>query len=92
MRRATIRRRNLIPARFVAVKELMCSEHHECTGGRAGCTLNAEELVEEAKKMLEVPPHDNVVNFLGECCCRLVVHVSIRDRCVNAMSEWSALL
>ena len=92
VRRATIRRRNLIPARFVAVKELMCSEHHECTGGRAGCTLNAEELVGEAKKMLEVPPHNNIVNFLGECCCRLIAHISIRALWQCHVSEQSALL
>ena len=65
VRRATIRRKNLIPAQYVAVKELMCSEHPGCTGGRAGCTIDAQELVEEAMKMLEIPSHDNVVAFLG---------------------------
>ena len=51
VRRATLRRRNKLPAQYVAVKELLRGD--------------AIELVEEAKKMLEVPNHPNVVRFLG---------------------------
>ena len=52
VRRATLRRRNKLPAQYVAVKELLRGD--------------AIELVEEAKKMLEVPNHPNVVRFLGK--------------------------
>lgn len=53
VRRATLRRRRKMKARYVAVKELFLE--------------GSSELIEEAKAMFDIPNHENVVSLLGVC-------------------------